>query len=262
MYYWGILGIAPTKDKTVIKKAYAEQLKLHHPEDDPDGFQQVRKAYESALQYAKDIERDTATITDASIDEQNSEVHWNQYVYDESEVIIGTEANKATDELIEEFMKKVLVVYNSARLRKNRSRWKSLLENEAYWNLDLKKKLSYRLLSLLEEHYQQPKLRLPTLVWHLLNDHFFWMEQQKELYRSFSTDFVDHMVEEICKEPITLQRRIVNFTKKHLRIIYNIFWFIVTIAIIIAFFATGSKISVTVVYLILICVMSIWKNCR
>lgn len=47
---WAVLGIEPTRDKTAIKAAYLAQLPLHHPEDDPEGFQQLRGAYEAAIE--------------------------------------------------------------------------------------------------------------------------------------------------------------------------------------------------------------------
>ncbi|HEX3046264.1 MAG TPA: J domain-containing protein [Bacillota bacterium] len=53
MDIWEILGIEPTTEIVAIKKAYAGQLKLHHPEDDPQGFQCLREAYDSALKLAK-----------------------------------------------------------------------------------------------------------------------------------------------------------------------------------------------------------------
>ena len=49
MNHWQILGIDPTSDLAELKKAYRIVLKDHHPEDDPEGFKQVRTAYETLL---------------------------------------------------------------------------------------------------------------------------------------------------------------------------------------------------------------------
>ncbi|MDR3239699.1 MAG: DnaJ domain-containing protein [Clostridiales bacterium] len=43
--YYTILGVERGADKTRLKRAYYEQVKLHPPETDPDGFQALREAY-------------------------------------------------------------------------------------------------------------------------------------------------------------------------------------------------------------------------
>ncbi|BCN32326.1 J domain-containing protein [Anaeromicropila herbilytica] len=53
MNIWDILEIEQTADRAIIKKAYARKLKIYHPEDDPEGFQKLREAYDRALKYAK-----------------------------------------------------------------------------------------------------------------------------------------------------------------------------------------------------------------
>ena len=47
---WQTLGIEPTNDEAVIKRAYAKQLKHNKPDKNPDGFRQLRAAYEQALE--------------------------------------------------------------------------------------------------------------------------------------------------------------------------------------------------------------------
>ena len=48
-----ILQIAPTKNKKEIKKAFAMQSKLLHPEEQKEAFLTLQQAYQQALQYAK-----------------------------------------------------------------------------------------------------------------------------------------------------------------------------------------------------------------
>lgn len=57
---WEILHLAPTPDTRAIKRAYAVLLKTTRPEDDPQGFQTLREALETALQLAPYVEDATA----------------------------------------------------------------------------------------------------------------------------------------------------------------------------------------------------------
>lgn len=50
---WDTLGIAPTNDVKRIKRAYAAQSRLHHPEEEPEEFDRLHQSYEAALDYAK-----------------------------------------------------------------------------------------------------------------------------------------------------------------------------------------------------------------
>lgn len=53
MNKWEILGIEPTHDVKAIRKRYSELVKLYHPEDQPEIYQQIVEAYQSALREAR-----------------------------------------------------------------------------------------------------------------------------------------------------------------------------------------------------------------
>lgn len=63
---WAVLGIEQTDERKSVKRAYAKKLKAIHPEDDPEGFKQLRAAYEAVL-YQLDHPHDHPAVdTDSS----------------------------------------------------------------------------------------------------------------------------------------------------------------------------------------------------
>ncbi|MCL1791124.1 MAG: tetratricopeptide repeat protein [Peptococcaceae bacterium] len=63
---WSVLGIEKTTDKGLIKKAYYAKLPHYHPEDDPEGFQNLKAAYDTALA-AEETESQEEDTTDLGI---------------------------------------------------------------------------------------------------------------------------------------------------------------------------------------------------
>lgn len=57
---WHILQIEPTSDERAIKRAYAKLLKTTRPDDDAEGYQRLREAFDEALAIAPYIESEAA----------------------------------------------------------------------------------------------------------------------------------------------------------------------------------------------------------
>lgn len=55
---YNILNIDPTTDRKVIKKAYAKQCAIYHPEEYPEEFKKIQQAYKNILDYVNSIYKD------------------------------------------------------------------------------------------------------------------------------------------------------------------------------------------------------------
>ncbi|MGY0693729.1 tetratricopeptide repeat protein [Virgibacillus sp. FSP13] len=190
MVDWEFLNIEPTTDIKQIKRAYAKQLKIHHPEDDPEGYQKLRETFEQAKRYARenkvaaearDIERDfteTASTSDILMTDNqdgNANIRYDEeadhesysYSHDDDTTILP---NQETDESLQDvnaFMDQVEELYANYPARIGWYNWEKLLEADIVWDMRSRDILTYRLLGFLKEHNQFPKS-----IWRLLNKHF------------------------------------------------------------------------------------------
>lgn len=153
---WEILGIEPTKDTKAIKNAYRAVLVNTNPEEKPEEFMALKDAYDQAMEYAK-------------TEEQPEE---------EREVTPVTL-----------WIDKVREVYYDFGKRVNPDEWKQLLADDVCFALDTRSDAEKALLEFFMEQYF-----LPQSIWHVLDEHFSWMEREGELKENYPPDFIDYVI--------------------------------------------------------------------
>lgn len=70
MDIYQVLGISPTKDKKVIRKAYAGLIRKYHPEEHPEKWKEIHDAYMVAMQRADQEEVPAVSISKPKNEEQ------------------------------------------------------------------------------------------------------------------------------------------------------------------------------------------------
>ncbi|WP_282935556.1 J domain-containing protein [Paenibacillus sp. RC67] len=175
MDIWDQLGINPTEDSSVIKKAYVQKLKQHHPEEDPEGYQKLREAYDRAIMVVK---RKRQAMNHSTREED--------VVFLPSLRSLHAISHQRTnqEELVEVFMEKVHEVYQDYASRIEPASWLNLLQEDVMWNIRLQKAVREQMSVYIEQHPY-----LPREVWRMLNDGFHWTDTIRNDADSFAKRF-------------------------------------------------------------------------
>lgn len=181
MTVWETLGIEATDDLKVIKKAYAKGLKTYHPEEDPEGYQRLREAYDSAVKLAKE-----GFSRVAPSQNHETSLDWEEG-RDVAEVDIPS-----IEHPVDQFIQKVQALYEDFFARIQVENWQSLLQEDIIWNVQYSVLLQDRLIDFLEEHPY-----LPLAIWQLLDQTFHWLENKEELEERCGRGTTQFLIENI-----------------------------------------------------------------
>lgn len=151
MNIWDVLKIEQTKDKDALKKAYRMRLSSVNPEDDQQGFMDLRKAYEEALRLAdiEDCEPAQADTPEAQLQQ------------------------------------KLETIYTHFSMRINPDIWLELFNSDYFVSLDTSEDAFYGLLRFLMMH-----ALLPSKIWRLIVSHFDMKERRNELKEIFPDNYI------------------------------------------------------------------------
>lgn len=157
---FAILGMAATKDENAIKNAYRSLLKDNNPEDNPEGFKQLREAYETACEY----------VNTPDESEQTEE-------YD-----LSTPIGRWSNDIVQ--------IYKSISRRNNIEEWKKLLKSDICYDLDYCEEAKWELFRLLARYF-----RVPNEVYRLLDETYGIVENEQEFCEHLPVEFVNYMKE-------------------------------------------------------------------
>lgn len=155
-----VLGISAEEDESAIRKAYRSKLKSVNPEDDPEGFKELRSAYETALKYVS-----------GNSEQQDS----------------GSTPG-------EQWKQRLDMLYRHLPSRLDLNEWKTLMGEEYCISLDTSQECESLLLQYLMDHF-----RLPTQVWKYLDGVWGFTGRKQELYEKYPANFVDFLMS-VCRD--------------------------------------------------------------
>ncbi len=201
MNFWNMLGIKPTTDISEIKKAYAQQLKIYHPEDDPIGYQKLRSAFDLAKKTASLKEpsthfdhdqKDSSTFelnhASSYFDENIEEDVYMQNVKPLKPVRVDNQVNRRI--LFEQFMRDVAETYQFEENRNNVAVWAGLFSSsDIIWNYEFRDIVSRTLFEYFSKNHY-----LSDIVFRFFEDCFQWREkilEQDDNYQLADDDFFE-----------------------------------------------------------------------
>ena len=159
---WRVLGIDPTKDEEQLKMAYYEKLKDTNPEDDPEGFKELREAYEEAVRLATAPEE--------------------------------REEEKPEEEKtpVDKWIDRADALYHQLSKRIDVEEWKKLLSDELCVALDTSEEIAERFLAFGMDHPY-----FTAEAWHLFDTTFSIRDRYQQYLEKFPKDYMDYVVRQI-----------------------------------------------------------------
>ena len=124
--HWKVLGIAPTTSTLAIKKAYTVLLRSCNPEDKPEEFKALRKAYQAALKASKKISAKDIAPVNTQVDDGPPQTNASPEPKPQGDIKEINLLKKAID-----------TIYQDTARRLSLASWEALFTQEIFWDADL-----------------------------------------------------------------------------------------------------------------------------
>ena len=131
--HWKVLGIAPTTSTLAIKKAYTVLLRSCNPEDKPEEFKALRKAYQAALKASRKISVNDIQLANTDVDDSqpNAETQTPSEPKQQEEIRELELLQKAMDN-----------IYQHTERRLSLESWEALFNQNIFWDADLNQEVT------------------------------------------------------------------------------------------------------------------------
>ncbi|WP_194867951.1 J domain-containing protein [Pseudoalteromonas sp. PPB1] len=214
---WEVLGIDPSADKKAIKRAYTSKLKLCKPDEDPEGFQQLRAAYDAALAHLEAQPQQRVKLSSA--DEQPSELAEPEAI--KPEVLPDTtpamhfetpQAQPGTppqlNSELQEFDTELAQLLDNSYRRNQQGAWQLLIEHPVCVDLQSRRAASHRIFHSVLNYQKSERAEVTPLdieVLVFLNLHFDWAEDQELEQQVGHPDFYNMTHKEMPEPEVRIE---------------------------------------------------------
>lgn len=182
MGIWELLEIEPTSDPSVIKRAYAKKLKIYHPEDDPEGYQRLREAYDQALKHTKQT-------VQFQTDNYETDNHQQSSVWLETEEKVPV---ITVEHPVDTFFEKVEELYENFPARIQLKNWEELLSSDVLWDIQYAAAIQDEMIDFLTWHYH-----FPSPIWQAIDTTFRFTEKKEELEEEYGEESVRFLMDRV-----------------------------------------------------------------
>ncbi|WP_196427062.1 tetratricopeptide repeat protein [Paenibacillus woosongensis] len=169
-------------------------MRIHHPEEDPEGYQFLREAYEWAKKQVRVLQYEESYCEYEESYCDIEESGWNDTygTNDTDGEAVVIQHTWESDYSAQMFFEQMEALYDDFSRRMNPEHWNALMTNDYMWNMEYQGERLCKLLKFLED-----RRHLPRAVWEILNQSFQLLERKEYLFEIYDQDEIAFILRQI-----------------------------------------------------------------